>query len=75
MIAKQQKFIEENDIGAGSANGDKSKWFIHAYLYIVDLEMFMEGAEIEGDMEEAEEPQYISDFVAEDKTPKQLLGV
>lgn len=28
MIAKQQKFIEDNDIGASSVNGDKSKIFI-----------------------------------------------
>ena len=32
--------------------------------------MFLEGAELEADMEEAEEPQYVSDFVADDKTPK-----
>lgn len=27
MISKQQKFIEDNDVGGASINDDKSKYF------------------------------------------------
>ena len=28
MIQKQQKYIEDNDVGVNSANGDKSIYFV-----------------------------------------------
>ena len=37
MIAKQQKYIEENDIGGDAGQGDKN------------IEMFLEGAELDND--------------------------
>lgn len=73
MIAKQQKFIEDNDIGANSTNGDKSK-NIWAFI-LIDIDIFLEGAELEGDMEDQDnEEQYASDFIADDKSPA-ALGV
>ena len=50
MIAKQQKFIEDNDIGAETGTGDKSNIFL--INDFIDLDMFLEGAELDGDDQE-----------------------
>ena len=45
MIAKQQKFIEDNDIGTNSANGDKSK--LYDSNNIIDMDLFLDGGELD----------------------------
>ena len=45
MIAKQQKYIEENDIGGDLAHSDKN------------IEMFLEGAELDNDDQENQDQQ------------------
>ncbi|CDW74177.1 kinesin heavy chain [Stylonychia lemnae] len=50
MIQKQQKFIEDNDIGGNSINGDKN------------MDLFLDGGELDFEDQDALEEQYISDF-------------
>ena len=65
MIGKQQKFIEDNDVG-GSANGDKSKFLIKLIVFI-DIDLFLDGAELDFEDQDALEDQYISDFNMDEK--------
>jgi len=73
MIAKQQKFIEENDIGANSVNGDKSKFRVISLCpsLFIDLEMFLDGAELEGEEQEQPDEHYASDFILEENSKNQ----
>lgn len=51
MIAKQQKFIEDNDIGGSSVNDEKN------------MDMFLDGGELDfEDQDGLLDDQYISDF-------------
>lgn len=74
MIAKQQKFIEDNEIGAESTDNDKSKFRFQIISYL-DIELFLEGAELEAEPEDQDqiEEQYASDFIPDDKNVS--LGV
>ena len=45
MIGKQQKFIEDNDVGGQSVNGDKSKF---RWLHIlIDMDLFLDGGDLD----------------------------
>lgn len=64
MIQKQQKYIEDNDIG--SVNGDKSKTL--CFHSLSDLDLFLDGGDLDLEDQDALEDQCISDF-NEDITP------
>ncbi len=44
MIGKQQKYIEDNEIGMNSVNGDKSKVF---FFILIDMDLFLDGGELD----------------------------
>ena len=72
MISKQQKYIEENDIGSGDfAAEEKSKYFD---LILLDADLFLEGPDLELEDQEEDDlivnnDNYISDFATENKPP------
>ena len=73
MINKQQKYIEENDIGGDLATEEKS---IYILFNLIDADLFLEGPDLEIEDQDVDDEyiNYISDFNDHNKLPQQPIA-